>query len=107
MHPVRRIILLVEATSAYGRGCLRGIARYANAQKGWIFLHRARFSLDSSHVTAIRGWGAHGVIARNEDQKVAAIISASSAYWARPPPSPSLNSLVPRPGSSCSYLPTA
>ena len=74
MHPVRRIILLVEATSAYGRGCLRGIARYANAQKGWIFLHRARFSLVSSHVTAMRGWGAHGVIARIEDQKVAAII---------------------------------
>lgn len=74
MHPVRRVILLVEATSAYGRGCLRGIARYANAQHGWIFLHRARFTLESSHLAALRAWRAHGVIARIEDHKAAAII---------------------------------
>src|SRR5262245_55183983 len=74
MDPVRRIILLVEATSAYGRGCLRGIARYANGQNGWIFLHRARFTLDESHVTALRAWQANGVIARIEDQKAASII---------------------------------
>lgn len=74
MHPVRRVILLVEATSAYGRGCLRGIARYANAQKGWIFLHRARFALNPSDVPRLRAWGANGVIARIEDQKSAAII---------------------------------
>lgn len=76
MHAHRRVILLVEGTSAYGRGCLRGIARYARAHGGWYFFHHARFMTEPTSLAALRAWKADAVIARIEDREIANTIKA-------------------------------
>ena len=35
MHPARRVIVVVEASTAYGRGILRGIAKYSRLHGPW------------------------------------------------------------------------
>src|SRR5688572_11262699 len=70
----RRVILLVEPTSAYGRGCLRGIARYARGHGHWTFHHRTRYLMEPLNVKAMAAWGAHGIIARIENKRMAAVI---------------------------------
>ena len=72
----RRVILLVEATSAYGRGCLHGIARYARTQGGWSFFLEPRFPAMSLQLASLKKWKADGVIARVENQAIAQVIRA-------------------------------
>ena len=74
MSTHRRVILLVEGTSAYGRGCLRGIARYARAHGGWYFYHHARFMSEPTSLAALRAWKADAVIARIEDKEIAGLM---------------------------------
>ncbi len=74
MQPHRRVILLIEATSAYGRGCLRGIARYARARGGWIFFHRLRYPFELLKFNELRNWNADGIIARIDNPSVARIV---------------------------------
>ncbi len=74
MQRARRILLIVEAASAYGRGCLRGIARYARAHPGWIFFHSARYLVQKLNVREMLAWKADGIIARIENQQIADIV---------------------------------
>jgi LacI family transcriptional regulator len=67
---------MVEATSAYGRGCLRGVARYARAHGGWHFYHHARYMTEPMAISDLRAWKADGVIARIENKEVASTIRA-------------------------------
>lgn len=70
----RRVILLVEAASAYGRGCLRGIARYARAHGGWVFFHGTRYLVEPPDLHELLDWQADGVIARIETPRIAHIV---------------------------------
>jgi LacI family transcriptional regulator len=70
----RRIILLVEPTSAYGRGCLRGIARYARGHGLWTFHHRTRYLMEPPDLQDLQAWRADGVIARIENRQMARVI---------------------------------
>lgn len=70
----RRIILLVEPTSAYGRGCLRGIARYARGHGMWTFHHRTRYLMEPLNLRELRAWKADGVIARIENKRMADVV---------------------------------
>lgn len=74
MHPRHRVILLIEATSAFGRGCLRGIARYARAHGGWLFYHRMRYPVEPIRVKDLRAWKGDGVLARLDNTMIADVI---------------------------------
>ncbi len=74
-HSERRIILLVEPTSAYGRGCLRGIARYARGHGHWTFHHRTRYLMEPPNLKELQAWKADGVIARIENKQIAKTIA--------------------------------
>jgi LacI family transcriptional regulator len=62
-NPRRRVLLLVESSRAYGRGCLRGIARYLRSHGGWICLHVERSS-DEGLPEWFPSWRPDGIIAR-------------------------------------------
>ncbi len=70
----RRVILLVESTSSYGRGCLRGIARYARAHGGWTFKRRIFKTNVPVTLQELRGWAGDGVIARIESDRLGGIL---------------------------------
>lgn len=72
----RRVILLIESSAAYGRGCLYGIARYARAHGQWAFLHRARQLGEVLDIDKLRQWRPDGVIARMENAQVARVVEA-------------------------------
>lgn len=40
MAKIRKVIVLVETSRAYGRGLLRGIAKYSRLHGPWIFYHK-------------------------------------------------------------------
>ncbi len=58
-----RIALLVEASRAYGRELLRGVALYARTQADWSLLHQ-EMTLDSAVPDWMRSSRINGVIAR-------------------------------------------
>lgn len=70
MQQPLRIILVIESTRAYGRGCLQGIASYARTHGPWTFLHIER-GLDEELPAGLHKWNGHGVIARIETQHMA------------------------------------
>lgn len=66
----RRVALIVETTSAYGRRILRGIRRYVHTHQSWsIFLeHRA---LSTHPPRWLANWGGDGIISRTTTQEFA------------------------------------
>jgi LacI family transcriptional regulator len=66
-----RVALLIESSRCYGRGILRGIANYAHANGPWSFFVQER-ELHSGIPDWLKTWKGDGVIARIEDQRMAA-----------------------------------
>src|SRR5262249_36818970 len=60
-----RVILIVESTRAYGRGCLQGIASYARTHGPWTFLHIER-GVNEPLPKGLGDWGGDGIITRIE-----------------------------------------
>lgn len=65
-----RVALLVESSRTYGRGVLRGIARYAHAHGPWSFFLVER-DLHGGIPDILRAWRGDGIIARIEDRRMA------------------------------------
>jgi LacI family transcriptional regulator len=65
-----RVALLVETSRTYGRGILRGIARYAHVNGPWSLYIQER-ELHSGIPEWLRLWRGDGVIARIEDRPTA------------------------------------
>jgi LacI family transcriptional regulator len=61
-----RVILLIESSRAYGRGCLQGIAAYVRARGPWSCIHLERGLAESVPVWMER-LPADGIIARIEN----------------------------------------
>lgn len=59
----RRVLLLVESSRGYGRGCLQGIARYVRAHGGWTCVQIER-SIDEGLPSWFPDWEPDGIIAR-------------------------------------------
>ena len=61
------VLLLIESSRAYGRGCLRGVAKYTCAHDDWDCLH-----IERGLEEPLPGWVSHfevdGVIARIETE---------------------------------------
>jgi len=73
-HP--RVILLVEAAAAYGRGCLRGIAKYGRIHGRWVFFHGMRYLTDRLDLKRLKDFKADGIIARIENRRLATAVRA-------------------------------
>lgn len=63
-----RVALLIESSRNYGRGILRGIARYTHLHGPWSCFTEER-ELHSGIPAWLRNWNGHGVIARIEDRR--------------------------------------
>ena len=69
--PLPQIALLIESSRNYGRGVLRGIARYAHAHGPWSFFVQER-ELRSGIPKWMQNWKGDGIIARIENRAMAA-----------------------------------
>lgn len=65
-----RVALLIESSRNYGRGILRGIARYAHTNGPWSCFAQER-ELHSGVPEWLRNWKGDGIIARIEDGRTA------------------------------------
>jgi LacI family transcriptional regulator len=70
-----RVMLIVESSRTYGRGCIVGIAAYLRTHGPWEVLHLER-SLDEDVPAEATAWPCDGVIARIENPRMAAAIQA-------------------------------
>jgi LacI family transcriptional regulator len=66
-----RVALLIESSRTYGRGILRGIARYAHLFGPWSFFTVER-DLHGGIPKELSNWRGDGIIARIEDRQMAA-----------------------------------
>lgn len=73
MSSLRRVALLVETSRAYGRGLLRGIARYHAEQKHWLTYFQPH-GLGDPPPPWLKHWDGHGVIARVDNRRTAAVL---------------------------------
>jgi LacI family transcriptional regulator len=74
----RRVILLIESSRAYGRGCLVGIGAYLRDHGPWQILHWERGPSDELPALA-RRWRCNGIITRIENEKTARAVARLGA----------------------------
>jgi LacI family transcriptional regulator len=67
---IPRVALLIESSRNYGRGILRGIARYSHLHGPWSCYTGER-ELHSGIPEWLKNWKGHGIIARIEDKRTA------------------------------------
>jgi LacI family transcriptional regulator, galactose operon repressor len=67
---IRRVALLIESSRTYGRGILRGIARYVQLKGRWSIFFQER-ELHSGIPGWLQQWKGDGIIARIEDRRTA------------------------------------
>jgi LacI family transcriptional regulator len=68
-----RVVLLIESSRIYGRGILRGIAKYTHLHGPWSCFAEER-ALDAEFPPWLKSWKGHGIIARIEDRRMAAAL---------------------------------
>lgn len=71
---MRRIALLIETSREFGRGLLRGVARYNQEHGQWLTYCRPHGLGDMSYAW-LRGWRGDGILARITDRRMAASIA--------------------------------
>jgi len=68
-RPRPHVALIVESSISYGRGVLRGIARYLRERGPWsIFLEQRE--LGAALPAWIRGWDGDGIVTRSHDPRI-------------------------------------
>jgi LacI family transcriptional regulator len=67
---IPKVALLIESSRTYGRGILRGIARYARLNGPWSVYSQER-ELHSGIPAWLKGWKGDGIIARIENRRMA------------------------------------
>ncbi|WP_184305943.1 AraC family transcriptional regulator [Aporhodopirellula rubra] len=73
MQPVSKkpqVLLFIESSRAYGRGCLQGVAGYLRAHESWDVIHLER-GLSEAVPSDLIGRKFDGVIARSENESIA------------------------------------
>lgn len=70
MPEIPKVILLIDTARAYGRGLLRGIAKYSDLHGPWIFYWKAPFYRESASkevgLSRLRNLDADGIIMREQ-----------------------------------------
>lgn len=69
-----KVALLIESSRTYGRGVLRGVAKYAHVHGHWSCFIEER-ELHSGIPAWLKNWKGHGIIARIEDRKMATALT--------------------------------
>lgn len=72
----RRVALLIEATNAYARGLLLGVARYNHERAGWTIYFEPR-ALDEPPPRWLKGWKGDGILARIGNVRTARAVLAA------------------------------
>jgi LacI family transcriptional regulator len=70
----KRVILLIESSRAYGRGCLLGVAAYVRSHGRWSVLNIER-GLTQDVPKFLRSWKGDGVLARIENKRIAKAVA--------------------------------
>ena len=74
MSERKRVMLLIESSRAYGRGCLLGVAAYVRSHGRWSVLHIER-GLTENVPKFLKSWKGDGIIARIENEKIAKTVA--------------------------------
>ncbi|MBN1125870.1 MAG: substrate-binding domain-containing protein [Sedimentisphaerales bacterium] len=69
-HSTRKVIIVVEASTAYGRGILRGIAKYSRLHGPWS-INMDPWEIYNRELPRMVDWQGEGIIARVSSEKVA------------------------------------
>lgn len=69
MRDVKRVILLIESSRAYGRSLLRGIVKYSKLKGGWSFYNEPRGQEQS--LPPFSSWEVDGAIVRLKESEKA------------------------------------
>lgn len=75
MAEIKRVMMLIESSRAYGRGCLLGAAAYIRSHGRWSVLHVER-GLADDIPKFLRNWQGDGILARIENRRIADEIAA-------------------------------
>jgi len=75
---MRHVALLIETSGAYGRGLLRGIARYNRERGGWSTYFRPH-GLGGEPPSWLRHWKGDGMLVRIDSRQMADIARRSGA----------------------------
>lgn len=69
----QKVLLLIESSRGYGRGCLRGVADYCRIYGNWQVIHVER-TMNEQLPDGIRNWKLDGIISRAEELSISAAI---------------------------------
>jgi LacI family transcriptional regulator len=73
---MRHVALLIETSGSYGRGLLRGVARYNRTHGGWsTFFHP--HGLGDPPPPWLSGWSGQGILARVDTPEIAELLTQS------------------------------
>ena len=70
------VALLIETSREYGRGLLRGIARYQQQVETWS-IYLQPHGLDAPPPTWLKNWKGDGILARVNDARMAKAVLAT------------------------------
>lgn len=76
MEKPPHIALLIESSREYGRGLLRGVARWARENGPWSIYFRP-LGLEQSPPPWLTGWRGDGILARINDRRMAEAVMAT------------------------------
>jgi LacI family transcriptional regulator len=68
------VALLIEASRAYARGLVRGVAQYNRQHHGWTVFYSPR-GLDDPPPAWLRSWEGDGILARINDRRMAQAVA--------------------------------
>src|SRR5512138_2963483 len=75
MRTMRRVALLIEATNAYARGLLLGVARYTHERAQWTVYFEPH-APDEAPPRWLKGWNGDGILARIGNRRMARAVLA-------------------------------
>lgn len=75
MPTTRRVALLIEATNAYARGLLHGVARYTHERAHWTVYFEPH-ALDEPPPRWLKGWKGDGILARIGSHRMANAVTS-------------------------------
>src|SRR3982751_1723345 len=95
MKSMRHVALLIETSGSYGRGLLRGVARY-NRERGHWSTYFQPHGLGAAPPAWLRSWKGDGILARVEAPDLAAMLGDTGV--------PVVNLRAARPGINFPYV---
>ena len=77
MHVLRHVAILIETSRAYGRGLLRGIARYNRERGRWSTYFQPQ-GLGDPAPAWLATWSGDGILARIDNRRLARAVEKAN-----------------------------